>query len=115
MESNAEETELGEWRDQEISSAQSSVLERQAQMRRVGKEEGEREGLKVLKMAHLSLQLSLYQFTKGRYGKRHPKSSIKAFIGTSRIPEIISFSFNQNERDSNFQVSSRILRHSGLK
>ena len=78
-------------------------------------EEGEREGLKVLKMAHLSLQLRLYQFTKGRYGKRHLKRFIKAVTGTSRILKIVIFSFNQNERYSNFQVSSRILRHSGLK
>ena len=43
MESNAEETEPEEWRDQQIWSSQSSLLERQVQMRRVGQEEGERK------------------------------------------------------------------------
>ena len=65
------------------------------------KREREREGLKIFKMAHVSLQLSPYHFMKVSYGKRHLKNLIKAVIGTSRILEIIIVSFNQNERYSN--------------
>lgn len=75
MESNVEETELEEWRDQQIWELQSSLLERQAQMRRVGQEEGDRKikDYKIFKMAHMSLQLSPYHFMKVSYAKRSLK------------------------------------------